>query len=607
MAECDHDQPLTPEMDATVARVAMGEGDLAHAAHHVAGALASDPERHDLLALLDDLVEAAGGPEAARALFPVDGGTWYGAAAVHARLVAAADPIAGLDLLCQVVSVRPDVPYLRWALPWVDRLPAERAAVSLSQLLAVEAPPGSPAVDRTLAPALELLGRLREAHPDEASLWPISSMLVRRAGRPDEAYRLAKTAFERFPSWNGAVALANACKAVDRFAEAQDAWRAALKLEGDPIPVLLDWADALLDRWELEGARSKYHEVLERQDDHPWAIPSALYVEWARNPSSALRLSLARYAQKNPDNQRARFLAEQAAPWVGRLPPPQEATIGALAQLVDQRGALSGAVKLNLSQLESPSSQMAARRLAKVHGGRVTLRIGEVSRPDLREPFGEVRWRLWRWEGTDASPALPEPSDPRAGQVLAKLASARFHATEWLARGQQIAAQHGLALGMSSEGPTLGISSEGGEAAGVEAVLAAALHPPAGPDWCTPWDWAYRVAHAAGFVLVGAPGWDGTAHRDGLWSMVGARNDWLAVGAVAAIAERGRNDPEVRADAEPKLIALLKEGPEAGYWCVGWPTTSGLLRLGQDDDEELRHALSNHLRGFEDPRSGADA
>ncbi|MEZ4239597.1 MAG: tetratricopeptide repeat protein [Myxococcota bacterium] len=583
---CDHDQPLTPEMDATVARVAMREGDLRHAAHHVAGAVAADPERPDLLALLDELVAAAGGAEAALALFPLQD-TWYGAAAVHARLLAGAEPGKALDLLCQTAVVRPDVPFLRWALPWADKVPGDEAASAVSQLLAIESPAAT--AQATLAPALELLSRLRTAHPNAGDLWWTSAVLVRRAGRYDEAFQLAKTSFERFPSWRSAVALANASRAVDRWDDAQRAWRAALELEGDPVPVLLDWADGLLDRGELDGARSKYHEVLQRDDAHPWAIPSALYVEWARNPQAMLRLALSRWADQHPDNARARTLADRATPWVGRLPPPEEATVGALAQLSEKAGAMKGKVRLDLSHLESPSSQVAARRLIAAQGGTLALKVGAVPSPDPREPFGEVRWRLWQWDGTTAEPGLPAPTDPAAGSVLAKLASSRFHAADWLARGRDIARQHGLALQTHDQ---------------VQELLAAALYPPDGPDWCTAWDWAYRVAHAAGFVLAGAEGWADTPHRAGIWAMVGVRNDWLAVGAVAALGERGRLDPEVRADAEPKLIALLRDGPDDGYWCVGWPTTSALLRFGQDANEELRHALSNHLRGFEDPRPG---
>lgn len=592
MDACDHDQPLTPELDAAVARTALAEGDLAHAAHHIAGALANDPHRPDLLALVDALVDRAGGASAARAAVPVDGASvWYGAVALHALLAArAGDVDRALDLLCQVAVLRPEVPYLGWAQAWTAGLDPAAAASAFGRLLAIDAAPGTPAVNGAITPALALLAGLREAHPDVAVLWPIASMLSRRAGKPDDAHALARTAFERFPSWNAAVALANACKALNRWADAEAAWGAALAFDPDDLSVRLDWADSLLDRRELDAARAKYQEVLDREPAHPWAIASTLFVDWARNPTAVGRLVLSGYADTRPDDARARFLADQATPFVGRLPGPTEATIRSLSELARKPGQLAGKTTLSLTHLESPSSQRAAHRLAAEHGGKIRFQVSEVPRPDPREPFasptGPVRWTLWTWSGTDARPALPEPTNPRARHVLGKLANTRYASDQWLGRAGALATQHGLDVR---------------EASHVEEVLGAALHPGDGPSWATPWDWAYRLAFAAGFALASGPGWPGTAHRDGLWSMVGVRNDWLAVGAVTALCERARVDPVVRADAQPRLIDLLRDGPLSGHWCVGWALTSGLLRIGQTEDEELRHALANHLRGFEDP------
>ena len=333
MASCDHDRVLSPEMDAAVATAAMDAHDLPHAAHHVAGALSGDPHRPELLALLDALCNQAGGTERTRDLFPLDGSTWFGVAAVHARLLAETEPDGALDLLCQVAVARPDIPYLAWAVAWTDRLDPASAATSAGRLLAIGASPGTPAVEGALVPALAVLAALRARHPHEASLWAVSSMLTRRAGRPTEAWELARTAFERFPSWNSAVALANACKAVDRWDEAQAGWRAALGFDPDDTSVRLDWGDTLLERWELATARAKYQEVLDRVPDHPWAVPSAAYVDWALVPGADLRLKLSTYADEHSDNERARFLADQATPWVGRLPPPSEATLGLLPQI----------------------------------------------------------------------------------------------------------------------------------------------------------------------------------------------------------------------------------------------------------------------------------
>lgn len=576
--DCNHDQALSPEMDAAVARAAIAEHDLPHAAHHVAGALAADPHRPDLLAVLDELVHAATGVDAALELFSLAGGTWYGAAAVHARLLATTDPDNAFDLLCQIAAVRPDVPYLGWAAAWATRLDPAAAATSVGRLLAIDASPGTQAIDGALIPALDVLHALRHAHPDESTLWPIASMLTRRAGRPTEAWELARTAFQRFPSWNSAVALANACKVVDRWDEAQDAWRAAIGFDPDDVSVRLDWADTLLDRWELDLARARYQEVLDRNPDHPWAVPSVLYVDWARHPTTDRRLSLSAFAVQHPDNERARHLADQATPWIGRLPPPQEATISLLPAL---RTGNIRTMSTALSHLEAPSSQLAARRFMASLGGELGFGVAAVPHPDPRLPFGTPRWALWTWHGIDADPAMGPPDDPAAGEVFAKLASSRYHAGQWLDHGVQIARQHGF-------GDL--------DANAAEQLLRAALHPPAGPGWAEPWDWQYRIAHAAALVFAGYPGWDGTVHRDALLSLLAARNDWFAIAAVTALTERARVDPVVRDEVRQLLQDVRNDAPDAGYWCVGWPVTCALLRLGDDDP-----ALIEALRRHEDP------
>ncbi|MEQ1506749.1 MAG: tetratricopeptide repeat protein, partial [Myxococcota bacterium] len=556
------------------------------AAHHVAAALASDPVRADLTALVDVLTAASGGRAAALALYPLEGGTWFGAAAVHARLLAETDPDAAFDLLCQVAAIRPDLPYLRWAAPWADALAPGPAGTSLGRLLAIDASPGSPPVAGTLAPALELLAALRTRAPDEPGLWSISSMLTRRAGRPDEAYALAKTAFERFPSWNAAVALANACKMVDRWDEAEDAWRAALGFDPDDVAVRLDWGDTLLDRWELDGARSKYQEVLDLQPDHAWATPSVLYVDWVRRPTVRGRTVLALYADLHPENERARLLADQATPWVGRLPPPQESIVAAAAAAREQ-GALP--TRIASTHLEAPSARLAIERWVAASGGSVTFSVGRVPDPDPRQfrflTGVSALTRGFVWTGTDPRPEMEAPDDPRVAQVLSKLAASRYHGERWLGQARSLVHQHGLPLAADGDAMQL---------------VCGALHPPPGPDWATPWDWAYRVIHAAAFVLASQPGWDGTPHRDGLLTLLNVQSDWLTVGAIAALTERARTDAVVRPQAEELLSEVLSEQPDHGYWCVGWPVVCGLLRLGSFGAEHHRN-LTAALESFEDP------
>jgi tetratricopeptide (TPR) repeat protein len=590
--ECNHDEVLSPELDAAVARAAMAEGDLRHAAHHVAGALASDPSRADLLALLDDLAAAAGGTEPALALYPLqgpEGGVWYGAVAAHARLLAATEPQTALDLLCQVAAAKPDVPYLAWASAWLERVEPLAATGSLYHLMKLPEIPAN-------QPMLLCGGRLAQALLRETSepvVAALASILTRRGGALQEALEVALRSFERSPTAQVGVALGGAYRALGQLKETQETWEKVLELTPGDLAVLLDLADTLLERQDLAAALARYEEVLRVEPEHPWAIPSGLYVKWLQQPTVLGRLALSHYADQHPDNRRARDLSDHATPWVGRLPPPRESSLGVLPQLQQKPRAAQGTVTLTLSHLESPSSQLAVRRFLRPHGGQLVLVIQQVPEPDARVPSRHPRFPLWRWTGTDAQPALPMPSDERASRLLETVARWPFHAPTWQQRGPAVAAELGL-------GPSFGH---------VEQILRAALHPPPAPEGTDSWLWAHRVLFAAALVLAGLPGWEGTVHRDALLSMAAVRNDWFAEAAVVGLTERALQEPAVREEVQTLLLAMLRDGPAAGYWCLGWPVTSSLVRLGQED-AELRHALVRHLQGFEDPpasQAGSDA
>lgn len=589
--DCDHDQPMTPEMDAAVARVAMEQHDWSHAAHHVASALASDPSRADLLELLDELVERSGLDGAS--LFPLEGEVWFGQAAAHARLLFDEghwEP--ALDLLCQVAVTRPDAGFLVWLEDWFDAdddevvVDPDAAHQSFTRLLGVDLPPDEAA--EVLEPALAAIRRLRVHHPEHPALAGIASMLARRAGQVDEALQIARTSFERAPSWHGAVALANAARAADRWDEAEAAWGAALKLQPDDVSVRLDWADALLDRGDVAGARTLYRQVLDREPEHPWALPSALFCDFADQPSTARRWTLARWADNHPDEPRGAQLADRATAWVGWLPDPSEASVNVLPQVLEALGKGAGTITLNLSALEGPSSQLAARRAAAAAGGELKFEIGAIPSPDLRLPFlGDARFRLFRWEGTVAEPGLAPVDDDRLVDLVGWLATRPYHPERWLDQGRELAEVRNLGEG------------------DVPALLALAVHPPPPPEGAPSWIWANRVVHAVAFLLAGMDGWAGTAHRDGLRSMLSVRNDWVAVAAAIACAERAREDDEVGAELRPLWIGILRDRPEPGGWCLGWPAALAILRAGADDDPELRDALWRLLPSYEDPPAEA--
>lgn len=563
---CDHDAVDTPELDAAVAREAMRQQDWPHAAFHVASALSRDPERPDLLALLDELVARVGGVDDALRLYPLEGGTWFGPAAVHARLLAPADPGAALSLLCDVAVARPDVPFFTWALPWVEVVDGPAAARAVARLLRCALAPDSP----TAPPALELLAGLRRRFPEQETFWWVASILARRSGRLDEAVALATHGLARWGSWNLAVALANAHRERGDVEGAEAAWERAIALDPGDVSARLDQADHRLSRRDLAGARAKYQEVLALQPGHPWATPSLAFVDW-RDPERRCtvhhRLALEDWARAHPDAPRGRELADLITPWVGWLPGPTDATVRSLDAAAENG---SEALSIGVSEQESPSSAWAARE-AFGQAPRGPRR----ARPDGRTPRSPERWTPWRWSADDEpAPNLPPP--PAAvSAALAAVAAGRFDAHAWLAA----------------------------DVAGTaEQLLAATLHPGAPPDRHRPWHWRWRVVHAAAFALAGRPGWASTDHRAALRSMLAVRQDWLAGAAAVALAARALADAEVRAEVAPLLHELLvADRPDVGGWCLEWPLAHASWLLAEDP---ARRALAAQvLHAVED---GAD-
>jgi hypothetical protein len=109
------DPRLSAEGELALARLALDEGDLTHAAGHLSGAIAyapTMPEVHEALAQL--AARSGGGLE----LFPLEHHPFIGTVVARAHLLAAAgQPADGLELLAAATG---HAPMADWAgVPWV--------------------------------------------------------------------------------------------------------------------------------------------------------------------------------------------------------------------------------------------------------------------------------------------------------------------------------------------------------------------------------------------------------------------------------------------------------------------------------------------------------
>ncbi|MDJ0847584.1 MAG: tetratricopeptide repeat protein [Myxococcota bacterium] len=581
----DPDCAPTPEDDRRVAEEALRERDFAHAAHHIAGAIANDPNdpRHRML--MEEWVRRA--PDPLSLLSPEDP-EYYGRIALRAFTLAHRQELDdAVDELLLAAPVKAEVRLLAWLDDWLE--PAGRAETLDPKRLAgvvtrawngLEGAESSD--DEKQAFLVELASRVlrvSRVHPDAPMLAFVASVGARRAGKVDEAIGLARDYLDREPDHLVAVALGGAYRSAGRLEEAIEAFRlAAAQKPGDPAP-LLDVADALLELRRPEDALATYDEVLGIDAEQPWARASALYLRDVLQQDASARAELEALAQQG-NERAAQLLAPAGDPFVGYLPAPAEATINAVRQfrpgLLTARdeprkkpglwkrllgsGKSGTGVRMALSCLEAPSSHVVcARMLDELDAGPFHIEVEEIPSPDPREPRRPVAFAIWRYDGVVPVAALPPP-DLSIARAIGELAETPYRLRTWREEGEMLGARLG--------------------AENVEAILATMAHPPAAPAGVEPWDWMHLVQVAAAFALAGIDsGWEESARRAALLSLLHGPPDWSGVGAVLALSEIALAEPRLRPAILAELRAARADEPSAGYWCLEEALDFALARL----------------------------
>ncbi len=560
----------TPAQDLELARRALASGDLHHAAHHVACAIAIDPLGPPYLELIDELIRQTDDP---LALAPTEDGAFYGTVALRAYIHAQRGEYEdAIDLVMQVVGAKPDVPYLEWVDRWFERdgviesVDPEMFAISCQKCIdSLDQPKEDPRFAQAALPeVVKRIGRVREHHRLAQRLGFVHSIAARRAGNLDLSLEVASELDQAAPSYLVSVALAGAHRERGDIEEAINAFRRALQFEPEDIAARLDIGDLSLDLGETAAALVAYEEALEIEANHPWALASKLYLKWLHDGDPTWRDELEALTEASPDNDRARQLLDAGTPYVGFLPEPAEASVNAASRVIDQfsgeRSETGTSVEMETSCLEAPSAHLSTQRLLRrVTGFHLVVQALAIPDPDPRDPWGEVTYRLWRYDGVTPSPAMGPP-DPEVGAQLAEIALSRFSIEDWKARARRV----GRAIGFTQ----------------VESVLGAMLHPPARPEHSTEWVWMFRVQVAAALVLLYIDeGWEDSVRRHALMSLLLGPIDWTSSAAIIALTELARDEPEHGPMVIDRFLDLLDRRPGQGYWCVEHPLVSSLLRI----------------------------
>lgn len=607
-----HEEPDTSDGEghARVAREALEEGDLAHAAHHAATALAVDPGRAEWRGLLDRIVAASDEPDE---LIEIEGGAWFGHVAGRAYVLAKLGQLQeALDLLAQVAAHVPSVGYAPWVAEWLRQHPGRldlrmllhgMASMAGDTVGFLRLRASERAVFERWAPmALALLDERRE-DPLLPEARVLASGLLRRAGRFDDAVRAARASQSVRPSDMAASALGLALRAQQDWEGALAAFREAGRLDAS-CPHEVERSRVLLDAGRLDEAARELDGA--QVDDDPELGLMRAWLRWrtggkeprgllarltgrARAVDPAL-LALAERLGQRADSDAFR---EASLPGAIELPIPHDATANVVRQVWREHGP-GGAVSVTVSSLEGPSNRLALA-IAAGKGTDTTApsyTYSAVPEPDPRRPRRPVRHVLWMYRGPEkreVRQAIGPPATP-VGDAVSALARSPYHLRGWWEAARLLGARLGPRA--------------------VEDLLSAMVHPPpVPPEGLDPVEWVYRNQLAAALALAHVDGgWEGSCRREALLSLVDGPLDWTTDAALIALRELALDEPATLPEIERRLWELKDEIPSPGHPWYAETLACAYLRLpGVPRDrrqafQELLQALYGDDEADEDER-----
>jgi tetratricopeptide (TPR) repeat protein len=541
------DPRLSAEGELALSRLALDEGDLRHAAEHLAGAIVHAPtlpEVHEVLAQL--AARAEGGVE----LFPLDHHAFIGSVVARAHLLAAAGhPADGLELLAAATS---HAPTIDWAgVPWVSapdlprRVAPDRVARILMQVCAAVPDPVPDDERAPLLPYLALARHSVEAHPRHGLLLGAASALARRVGEVTLALTWAARGVREQPSKLSEVWLGYAYRSAGRTAEALAALRRAVDHDPADLSVYADIAGTLADHGRLDEALEWIDQALARDATFDCAVHTGHRLRYRRDGALAHLVALTDFQRDHPDDSHEHNdLAEccHNQPWLGQVPAAGEAVITVLRQALTADGPPTDG-QLRLSGLEPPS---AMRAMAAAIPG-LTVAVTAVAPPDIREPRRATGRRLWHYDGTVAVPALPAPSSSAVERIQHLAHPAWPH--------PQAAYDSAVTLATVP----------------VDDLLGLLVHPPAPPQTplgrtLTEHDPALWVRCVQVWACLGLlhhstdEPWLDSTRRRVLVELVWGVEDWITEAALFALVTAAWVDPSIRADVAEIAAERLADG-----------------------------------------------
>lgn len=548
-------------------RADIAGGNLREASSHVAWALALAPDQPQVYAVLDEFAAAAGSNNAAREYFKGHDGNVSGqnAAAIISLIAAEGDYAIALRLLGSLTAIEPTLP---WAgAPWfgphlAQAVSARVVTTAVVTIFDKVGYPDDPEARAALSPWLGLM-RGAAARPEAgADVLRALSGAARRLDAVSDAVTWCEkaVALDRKAGANASsslIMLGFAQRDAGDPTRATEAWQAALKLAPTNVALLLDLADLAFAQEDYAGALRWAERASALEPDSAKARGAVLSAKVRADGISSKdgvlldadsMAELFRLAVTNPQNTYMRTLVTRSStglPWLNLVPPPTEA-IAASARYEAQQGNNVVRLKdLHVMTLEAPSA---------IHGIRMRhpearIKIGDVPDPDLRETrqtkYGPA---LWRYQGTDAVPAVPQPSAD-AVKLLHEVARGVW--------GDPLAAyEHAAPLGALSEDDLLGLLAH----VPPPSEVGKALDKVGGLYW-------NRMVQA--WVCIGIlhhrvdEPWQASARRGLLLRLLHGPEDWTVDSAAFALCLAAWIQPQHKAAIAEEIAARYRFAAEA--------------------------------------------
>ena len=552
----------SPAEDVAIARFFLKRKDLRLALHYLSLAIALEPGKLEWIEALDDWIAAAG--EDVMQYFPPQDPQFTADSSVHAYVLAVQGEFQpALAILSAVLAARPAGAYLEaWVFDWLasDEVllavdPELIGTVLAARLLHYPEHGELPKAQREyVKQALAILDRCAAKRGPDLSHEVLRSALLRKLGRFQEAYEVARQAHAKEPSYATAIPLAVVLRSAGHTEKAVAAYQTALRDRPDDVAVRLDLGDLYLadERWK--ESLHWYEEALEHEPENAWALAGVYYCRSKLTRDKACVEKLKRLADQQGKDSRAGCLNARQFPFVGYLPEPLDATANVLRAMIQEgREALEKRLHktliLDVGSLEAPSLLLAFAKQMESMGidCRLQFNVRDLPSPDPRKPMTRVQHLLWRYEGTIAEPGLSRPREDVA-RAVARLAREPFEPERNWRMAWVVA-----------------------ESLGTEAsrdALAVMVHPPAIQGGVTSLVWVPRVQLVAAQVLAQIDsGWKGSLSRDILFDVARGPMDWTTNAAIIALRQVACEAPSTVDDIRGLFHELLEHAPVRGFCC----------------------------------------